>query len=1294
MSIVNTYGITTTALNTRSFFPTWDYGGTTGVVTSAFTFDAASVTNFSFDIKVGGYTIRYLGFGISGNATGPLSGTVTSMEMRSFDGTVLLADLTGFFSFNALDFNTAMTSAAVFAGTDTITGNNGNDSLIGFAGSDRILGGLGNDTLVSGADSTIEQFFDGGDGTDLLRIDRTGATVGISISLGSPSGSINDVAGFWSFDNFERLDFTGGSGDDTVTGGNGADILDGGLGSDTIQGGDGNDFVRSGSGNTLEVGFDGGSGVNTLSFSRSTSSTGFGTSWTGGGFFITDIGGSWNAANMQILTAGGSLGNDTIQGGAGDDFIYGNAGVNQLDGGGGIDTLSIFWSALTTNVTFSSASLLGFFGFTFNQAAANDFGSTAINFERVSISTGSGNDSITAGAYGDSISGNGGNDTLVGGIGADFFQGGDGDDSLTGSAGNDSIQGGIGADFIDGGADADQLGGNDGNDTIFGGAGNDTIFGNDGDNDLSGDADADSILGGNNIDTLSGGTGNDTLRGASGNDVLNGGEDDDSIDGGVGSDQISYSQSSGVNLTLAAGGSGTFTVAGWGTDTYFSIEGIDGSATGADTLVGNSGDNLLRGFNGKDSLDGGLGIDTLDGGEGNDTLVSGDGNTLEGGFIGGNGNDIAAITRYSATASLNISLTSVTDVGGTWALTSIEGLGVTTGTGNDTVTGGGLGDTILDYGGSNTFSTGAGQDTILFLGVPGGVQVVDGGSDTDYLDFTTDLTASQTFNGSNPALIQTLTNGTSIVNFEVYALRFGTGNDTITGGAFDDFISGGGGADSLTGGAGADSLEGGAGNDVFVIASQADDANDSLIGGADLDTLRWTGTGNADLGTMTVSSVERIEFAGGASTLFLRSSQFGTGFSNSLAVVGDTNFNAVYVSMAAAGSFSLAGWTLSNWASSDVLYVYGSFGGDSITGSAGRDILSGERGADTIFGGGGDDYIVSNTLNAVDAQGDSLSGDAGNDTIFGGQASDTLLGGADNDTLAGGSGSDTLDGGTGSDTASYSNAQATVQVFMYNMTYNTGDALGDVFTSIEALEGSANVDILVGSFLGDSIFGGNGGDWLDGTYGGDSLFGQAGNDSLVSRVQVDILDGGADFDFARYDYADAALRAYIYDTTQNTGWAAGDTFVSIEGLAGSYFADDLRGDNNQNIIYGLGGADYVIGLGGSDLLIGGDGQDLFHFVGITDGGAGGDAIQDFVSGFDRISVTGQFFGLGSPGGVAIDSFRFVAGAAANLATSQFIYNNATQQLFYDIDGTGAGVQVLLATLQAGATLAAGDIIVI
>jgi Ca2+-binding RTX toxin-like protein len=355
---------------------------------------------------------------------------------------------------------------------------------------------------------------------------------------------------------------------------------------------------------------------------------------------------------------------------------------------------------------------------------------------------------------------------------------------------------------------------------------------------------------------------------------------------------------------------------------------------------------------------------------------------------------------------------------------------------------------------------------------------------------------------------------------------------------------------------------------------------------------------------------------------------------------------------------------------------YGTAFADTVYLGIGDDSLRGGNGGDVIYGEAGNDLLF---------------GEDGADLLLGGANSDTLNGEAGNDTLNGGAGEDSLSGGTGWDMASYAGAATTVQVVMYNAAFNTSDAAGDTLTGIEALQGSASIDILVGDFAVNAILGGGGGDWIDGTFGGDYLYGEAGNDSLVSRFQADVLDGGADFDYVRYDYADAGLLAYLYDPTQNTGWAAGDTFVSIEGIAGSYFADDLRGDANGNVLYGLGGADFLIGLGGIDILNGGDGQDLFHFVSTADGA---DIIQDFVSGFDRISVTGSAFGLGSPGGVAIDSFRFVAGAAANLATSQFIYNGATRQLFYDIDGTGAGVQVLLATLQAEATMVAGDIIVI
>jgi serralysin len=346
----------------------------------------------------------------------------------------------------------------------------------------------------------------------------------------------------------------------------------------------------------------------------------------------------------------------------------------------------------------------------------------------------------------------------------------------------------------------------------------------------------------------------------------------------------------------------------------------------------------------------------------------------------------------------------------------------------------------------------------------------------------------------------------------------------------------------------------------------------------------------------------------------------------------------------------------------------------------------------------GSGFIASGNLyNALQYQGDMRSlienatGGAGNDAITGNIAANVLIGNGGNDTLNGGDGADSLDGGTGLDTASYANATATVQVVMYNTNYNTGEALGDVFTSIEALQGSANIDILVGGFLADSISGGAGGDWLDGTYGGDSLYGQSGNDSLVSRQQADVLDGGADFDFARYDYADAGLNVFLHNPSQNSGWALGDTLVSIEGIAGSYFADNLQGDAVQNVIFGLGGADYIVGLGGADLLIGGSDADLFHYTSTADGG---DLIQDFGYGADRISVSGTGFGLAYLAGGGIESWRFAAGTVATYATSQFIFDAASGQLWYDQDGTGAGAQVLLATLQAGAVMAAGDVLVL
>ncbi|WP_238365316.1 hypothetical protein [Mesobacterium pallidum] len=395
-----------------------------------------------------------------------------------------------------------------------------------------------------------------------------------------------------------------------------------------------------------------------------------------------------------------------------------------------------------------------------------------------------------------------------------------------------------------------------------------------------------------------------------------------------------------------------------------------------------------------------------------------------------------------------------------------------------------------------------------------------------------------------------------------------------TGGPVEDRIEGTDLYDQLLGFRDNDTIEGRGGNDTLY----GGPGHDSLIGGAGADVL------NGGFGDDTASYVETLRLPLGGLVVSLEDPSQNTG--------------------SAAGDTYLGVENLETGAGADTLI------GDD----AGNGLVSGAD-DDVLYGRGGDD---------------ELRGGDGNDALFGEDGADTLYGAGGNDTLTGGAGADELRGGGGIDLVSYADAGAGVVAALANTGINAGDAAGDSYYAVEQLEGSAHADDLRGSGASDTIRGGAGADSLRGNggtdflYGGDGhdslrggaerdylygenghdlLQGEAGDDWLTGGGGADTLDGGDGTDVASYLTAEAGVTVVMGNMALNTGQAANDVFLSIEGLIGSGFADDLRGDEFANTIAAGVGDDDVLGNNGDDTLFGEGGADTL------DGASGADWIE-------------------------------------------------------------------------------------
>lgn len=315
----------------------------------------------------------------------------------------------------------------------------------------------------------------------------------------------------------------------------------------------------------------------------------------------------------------------------------------------------------------------------------------------------------------------------------------------------------------------------------------------------------------------------------------------------------------------------------------------------------------------------------------------------------------------------------------------------------------------------------------------------------------------------------------------------------------------------------------------------------------------------------------------------------------------------------------------------------------------------GTSAADTVHG-----TVLAETLYGYAAN-DKILGNRGNDTLAGGTGSNTLTGGADTDRFV--IAKDTS--GAVTDTITDFNAGAGEKIVVtalgsnlaLNITQTGADASFTVGTRTVVLKNvdasqlttanfvgvaslsvtvtpTSGSDVLTGTAGADTIDGLGGNDTISGLGGNDSLYGNSGDDVLIGGSGADTLNGGTGTDTASYAGSGAVV-VNLGTGTATGSHAAGDSFISIENLIGSSYADSLTGTTSSNQILGGAGNDSLFGDSGNDTLDGEAGNDSI------DGGSGNDLIY---------GSAGADWMIGGSGTDTLDYSRSTARVIVNLAT--------------------------------------------
>ncbi|MBN42891.1 MAG: hypothetical protein CL573_05315, partial [Alphaproteobacteria bacterium] len=1089
---------------------------------------------------------------------------------------------------SSLDAGSSSTNTIIIGtdGSDEIGGSNFNDVIYGYGGNDVISGRRGNDRI------------EGGEGVDTVKYSDVSDGVEVDLSAGQASGS---TVGEDTLAGIENV--VGSAGSDIIKGDDNDNILSGGAGDDQLAGGAGNDTLS------------GGAGVDTLTFDgvekdvnvnlTAGTAVGLDTGLDNISGFENVIGGDGNDTLI------GDEGNNRLIGGAGDDQIQAFGGNDVIDGGEGIDSVSFEDSEEAVTIDLGAGTVSGV-------GTGTDTISGVEN-----ISTGSGDDTVTAdgraniiatGAGDDVVEGAGGDDTLDGGTGVDTISfenaeegvavdlesgsahgddtgvdtfrafenvtGGRGDDIITGDGLNNVLIGNRGSDVLDGGAGNDRLDGGLGDDVFIVSDGDDVIIAGGGDNTLKIGADysmqgvmLDKDTGDLTLNFLK--TTNDTVHVTTIKNSVSqpittlttvdaeGNESRLNLNVTFNEDTQTYSAASD-NDTLIIGTTGDETIAG---------------GAGNDEIVSNAGDDVILGGAGDDRILGNAGNDTIDGGTGDDTLE------------GGQGSNVYKVSDGDDTIIASSQLDTI-EIGSQFSLQSV----------------------LLDpSSGSVTFSFAkqervdgesvTSSHSLTVDGLAGNpvknvrIQSDDGPQDYDLSVEYDGETGTYTSISTGLAIL-TGTDGreTLVAGAEDDLIFAGDGDDALIGGAGDDILQAGGGNDTLSGDAGDDRLQGGAGDDTLTGGT----GDDALIGGSGTDTADFSGNR---------SNVE-IDLTAGTS----ESSGAGSDTLDSIE-------NAILGSGA------------------DMLR--GSGAGNILDGGAGDDVLDGAGGDDTLRGGlGNDTFKVSD----------------GDDVIVAGGGSDTLVvsAGYDLDRLV-------LDENTGNLTLSLTKNEEdhsvtiaaqdidpveTLRVFSDAETFddfslrvsrdpNTGVYSAETDSPTRVV-GTVGADRLIGGDGNDILLGNGGNDTLDGGVGSDYLRGGTGDDIYLTSDGTDVIltGGGSDtlevvtgytLQNASLNPTDGALTLTILKddssehavvierheveplSTIRSGGIDYSLDVSyVDGvykatgdlptlMAGTNAADTIVGGSADDILYGNAGDDEILGGAGNDTIIISDGDDVITY---------------------------------------------------------------------------------------------------